>query len=216
MMRRIDLLPESYLQRQRERRAVAAVVVGGSVLVFLLFVWFVMLTLQISHARQELAVAQEQNQRLESDIASLQKFGQLESRIQSEKASLATVMAGDIDWPALLTQVASATPGDISLTTLTASAGQTEGATQVGTETNPIRISSKQPVGRAAFTGNALSMRAVNKWLTSLATVPNFHAIWLNNATAAQTASGSAAVAFDSTVELGARSLSGRFQPRQP
>jgi Tfp pilus assembly protein PilN len=215
MMRQIDLLPESYARRLRERRAVAAVVVAGSVVVLLLFVWFVALTVQVSHAREELAAAQERNRRLESQISSLQKFAQLQSQIQTEKSSLATVMAGDIDWTALLTEIASATPGDISLATLTASAGVTEGATQVGTETNAIRISSGQPVGRVAFTGNASSMNAVDKWLRSLATVKNFHAIWLNNATGGQ-ATGAAAAAFDSTLELGPKILSGRFQPGQP
>lgn len=210
MMRRIDLLPESYAARQEERRSIAMVVVATLVVILLLIVWWVYLGTQVNSARNELAAAQQVNAGLQEDINRLQNFAALELEVQTKTQALRTVMAGDVDWPAIMTEVAMVIPGEVWLTNLNTSAGATEGAEPVPTETNPIRVSQTAPFGRIHFAGCSLTMPGVAKWLIRLNTVKEFSAVWLNTATAPDAAT-SCPVQFDSTLEMGPRAASERF-----
>jgi Tfp pilus assembly protein PilN len=213
MMRRVDLLPEAYVIKRRERRNIGMVAVAGGVVLVLLAAYWFYLGTQVSGARDDLAAVQAKNAILQTQIAELQKFADLEAEVSAKQTALATVMAGDIDWPAILTEVAMVVPGEVWLQSLSASAGLTEGAAPVGTETAPIRISD-QPVafGRVQFSGSSLSMPGVAKWLIRLASVKDFEAIWLNSANASATSTGGVGqVDFSSTIELNANSASNRF-----
>jgi Tfp pilus assembly protein PilN len=211
MMRRIELLPETYLEERRQRRRTAMIVAGGLVLLTILVGYWISLGVQISGARNELAQVQARNQTLQAEVAELQRFADLDAEVNEKRASLAKVMGGDVDWPGVLTEVAMVVPGEIWLTNLTASAGMTEGATQVGTETAAVRVSTQEPFGRIQFTGNSLSMPGVAKWLVRLNSVREFNALWLNSAT--ESASEDVEiVSFDSTLELGTGAASKRFQ----
>jgi Tfp pilus assembly protein PilN len=215
MMRRIDLLPESYAVRQQERRSIAIVVIATLLVLLLLIVWWVTLGTQISGARNDLAEAQSRNADLQAQIDKLQNFADLQLEVQTKTQALQTVMAGDVDWPAVLTEVAMVIPGEVWLTNLSTSAGATEGAEPVPTETNPIRVSDDSPFGRIHFAGCSLTMPGVAKWLIRLDTVKEFSGIWLNTATAPEAAT-TCPVQFDSTLELGARSGSERFERGLP
>ena len=215
MMRRIDLLPESYAARQRERRGIAVVVVATLLVVLLLIVWWVSLGSQVSSARNDLLEAQSKNAALQEQINKLEHFSELQNEVQTKTSALQAVMASDVDWPAILTEVAMVIPGEVWLTNLTTSAGDTEGAEPVGTETNPIRVSATAPFGRIHFAGCSLTMPGVAKWLIRLGTVKEFSAIWLNTATAPESAT-TCPVQFDSTLELGDKASSDRFERGLP
>jgi Tfp pilus assembly protein PilN len=211
-MRRIDLLPQRYAEQRRQRRNLGLVVVAGLVALLLLLGWWFLLGQQIGNAEDELADVQATNAQLESQIAELQRFAALEAEVQAKRQALNTIMAGDVDWPATLTEIAMVVPGEVWLTNLTASAGQTEGATQVGTETAPVRVSNRQPFGRIQFQGQSLSMPGVAKWMTRLESVKEFFAVYLNSATKAEGEDTVEIITFDTTLELGNRAASGRFQ----
>jgi Tfp pilus assembly protein PilN len=210
MMRRIDLLPESYAARQEERRSIAMVVIATLLVVLLLIVWWVYLGTKVSGARNDLAAAQQVNAGLQQDINRLQNFADLQLEVQTKTAALQAVMSGDIDWPAIMTEIAMVIPGEVWLTNLNTSAGATEGAEPVPTETNPIRVSQGTPFGRIHFAGCSLTMPGVAKWLIRLGTVKEFTAVWLNTATAPDSAT-TCPVQFDSTLEMGPRAASERF-----
>lgn len=212
MMRRIDLLPAAYVARRTARRNVAFIFVVGALIVLLLIGWFLLLMSQISDARDELANARARNQVLQAQIDELQRFAELEAEVQAKRTALQTVFAGDIDWPAIMTEIAMVIPGDVWLESFDTSAGATAGASTVGTETNPIRLSNKTPSGRISFNGRSVCMPGVPKWLIRLGTVKDFSAIWLTNASEADSRPGCEPVTFQSTVELSETSLSKRFQ----
>lgn len=212
MMRRIDLLPAAYLERRAQRRNIALVFVAGALVVVMLIGWFLLLTTQVSDARNELAAARARNQALQAEIAELQRFADLEAEVQSKRTALQTVFAGDIDWPAVMTEIAMVIPGDVWLQSFQTSAGTTAGATPVTSESNPIRLSNKSPFGRISFAGTSVCMPGVPKWLIRLGTVKDFSAIWLTNAAEQDTRPGCEPVTFQSTVELSETSLSKRFQ----
>jgi Tfp pilus assembly protein PilN len=211
-MRRMDLLPTTYAERRRQRRDVFTVAVIGLVLAALLFIWMAFLLTEISDAKTELADIRQRNANLQAEIDELQRFADLDAEVRAKRTALQTVMAGDIDWPSVMTQIAMVIPGDAWLESFTTSAGQTEGAATVGTEANAVRISKKPPAGRIQFSGQAVCMPGVAKWLVRLGTVKDFTAIWLNTATETDTRPGCEVVTFDSTVELAESARSDRFQ----
>ena len=214
MMRRIDLLPPVYAQRRRERNALALVALAVAVAVLVLVGWWFMLGFQLNRAERELADAQARNLALQQDIAELQRFVELENEVASKRQSLQMVMAGDIDWPGLLAELAMVLPPEVWLENLTASAGQTEGAAQAPTETAQIPISDLEPVGRVTFQGQSLSMPGVAKWLLRLEYVDSFFAVYLQSATEAEAVEGTTTFTFSSSLELSDEAVSGRFQQR--
>ena len=212
MMRRIELLPDSYLRARRERRSILLVLLAGILVVLLLVVWFVKLGFDVNNAKDELATVEGQNEDLRTQIAELQPFADLQAEVDQKRLALVTVMTGDIDWPVLLTEVAMAVPGEVWLTNLSASAGATEGSAPVGTETAPVRVSSKTPTGRISFEGRSLSMPGVAKWLIRQEISDRFEAVFLEDAVLIEEFQPTDAFSFTSTLELNEKALSERFQ----
>jgi Tfp pilus assembly protein PilN len=212
-MRRMELLPEIHFQQRRQRRTTALVVTAGLLLFTLLVGYWVLLGVQTADARDELARVTARNEALQAEIDELQRYADMDAELKEKRASLAQVMTGDVDWPGILTEIAMVIPGEIWLTSVTGSAGETEGATPVGTETAPVRVSEQEPFGRLQVQGKSLSMPGAAKWLVRLGAVKEFHALWLNSATKEQTEEGAAeVVTFDSTLELNTEAASDRFQ----
>jgi Tfp pilus assembly protein PilN len=212
MIRRIELLPASHLARRKQRQTVGLIAATGLVLVVVLLAYWFLLGVQISNEEDELVRAEARNQELQAEIDSLQRYAELEQEVQAKQAALSAVMVGDVDWPAVLTEIAMVIPGEVWLTNLSASAGLTEGATTVGTETAAVRINDQTPFGRIQFQGRSLSMPGVAKWLLRLKTVEEFDALWLNNANESEAAEGVEVIDFDTTLELGEGSASERYQ----
>lgn len=211
MMRRIDLLPSTYQERRRQRRNVGFVLVAGMLVLLLIIGWWILLGTQVNSERDKLAEAQRTNQQLQADINELSRFQELQDEVTAKRTALVTVMTGDVDWPAVMTEIAMVIPGEVWLTGLSASAGTTEGASPVGTETAPIRVSQQQPFGRISFQGKSLTFPGVAKWLVSLRSVKEFGAIWLNTASKEEVTGQTTTITFDSTLELSDRAASRRF-----
>jgi hypothetical protein len=113
--------------------------------------------------------------------------------------------------------VAMVVPGEVWLRNVQASAGTTEGATPVGTESAAVDVAQEQPFGRITFEGTSLSMPGVGKWMIRLGGVKDFQAVWLNSATeSAGEAGAPSTVDFSSTLELNDKSASLRFQEETP
>ena len=212
MMRQIDLLPASFAEKARERRSLTLVTTGGLALLLGLVAWWFMLGGQIGSAESELSDVQAQNSKLGTQIAELQRFADLEAEVQMKELALQAVMSGDVAWPSILTEIAMVVPGEVWFKDITASAGATEGAAPVGTETAPVLINKKTPIGRIQFNGAALSMPGVAQWLIRLSSTNGFAGVWLNSAAEAQEGeTGQSYFDFDSTIELNKRMLSKRY-----
>jgi Tfp pilus assembly protein PilN len=215
MMRRVDILPESYARRRQEQRQVGFVIIAGLLVVLLLFGWWFYLGTQISDAESRLSDIQADNARIQAEIDKLQRFADLDAAITSKTLALDTVMAGDVNWPAVLTEIALVIPGEVWLTDLTGSAGAVEGSAPAGTETAPIRPTTNQPFGRIVFTGRSLNMPGVAKWMIRLQTVKKFATAWLNDAVELdeEFAGGVRPIEFENTIELSDKAASqGRFE----
>ena len=211
MMRRIDLLPSAYQERRRQRRNVGLVVVAAMLVLLLVIGYWMVLGARVGAEEDKLDEAQRTNQVLQGQIAELSRFADLDAEVSAKRQALIAVMSGDVDWPAVMTEIAMVIPGEVWLTGMTGSAGATEGAAPVGTETAPIRVNGEAPFGRISFQGKSLTMPGVAKWLVSLRNVREFAAIWLNTATLAEVEGQVEVVDFDSTLELSDRAASRRF-----
>ncbi|HZK50870.1 MAG TPA: PilN domain-containing protein [Actinomycetota bacterium] len=206
MMHRFDLLPASYALKAAQRRNLGIVAIAGLGLALIMLTWWFMLGGQINSAKEDLAVAQTRNSQLQREIAELRKFDELALEVQDKAGNLLLVFQGDVAWPSMLNEVAMVTPGEVWLENLTTSAGVTEGAAPVGTETAEIRVADEAAFGRIQFTGKSTTMTGVGKWMMRLASVEEFQAVWLNSATKADGEDTVEVVDFDSTIELNAKS----------
>jgi Tfp pilus assembly protein PilN len=206
MMHRFDLLPASYALKAAQRRNLGIVAIVGLGLALVMLTWWFMLGGQINNAKEDLAVAETRNSQLQREIAELQKFDELALEVQDKAGNLLLVFQGDVAWPSMLNEVAMVTPGEVWLENLTTSAGVTEGAAPVGTETAEIRVADEAAFGRIQFTGKSTTMTGVGKWMMRLASVEEFQAVWLNSATKAEAEGTVEVVDFDSTIELNAKS----------
>ncbi|CAN5708580.1 hypothetical protein BH18ACT15_BH18ACT15_08600 [soil metagenome] len=223
MTQTIDLLPGRYAARRHQRQTVGVIAIAGlAVLILLILFWFY-LGSQIATAEGELEAAQATNTKLQTDVNRLQRFGALETSVTSKAADVATVMANDVDWPSVLTEIGMVVPSNVQLTTVSASAGTVEGAAPVATETATVRVAKDAPYGRVSFQGSTLDMNDVSQWLVRLGAVPGFQAAYLNDASkaadpAATTTTGTAGpdlVTFDTSVEMTEKTAATRFQPPQ-
>lgn len=215
MMRRIDLLPTTYAEKRRERRNIGLVMLAGlAVLALLLFYWVVLGT-RVNHKKTELRAIEASNAQLETQIARLQEFQALADELAAKQAALVQVTALDVDWSALLTEVALVTPSDVWLTQLSGSRLGSEGETPAGTETALVRINKNAPTGRITFSGRALDMPDVATWLMRLQDVRGATAIYLSNAIE-EKLENQEVITFENTVELTQKVLSKRFEEESP
>jgi Tfp pilus assembly protein PilN len=219
MMRRIDLMPASYAERRQQRRSLGMVAVAGLVIVVMLLAWWVFLGTQISTEEERLAEVQATNADLQAQIDELARFARLEQEVQQRQTALRTAMADDVDWPAVLTEIAMVVPGEVWLTSLQGSAATGAESALVGTEDAEIDVAQKEPFGRVQFQGTSLSMPGIGKWMVRLGSVKDFQAVWLSSATeqTAQIEQGiPATFDFDSTIEFNEKAASLRFQEGRP
>ncbi|HVF52669.1 MAG TPA: PilN domain-containing protein [Actinomycetota bacterium] len=213
-MRRIDLLPAVYAQQRAARRNFALVIAGGAVVFLLLVAWWFMIGQQIGSAKADLADVQATNAQLQAQIDELAPFAALEAEVVAKRTALQTVMVGDVDWPAIMTEVAMVIPSDVWLESLSASSGA--GTSTVPTETAVIDIDPKTAIGRVTFQGRALTMPSVAKWLIRLSTANEFLAAYLQTATKGVGDDAfSRTVTFTNTIELSSKAASERFQGRR-
>ena len=186
------------------------ILLAGLLVLLLLLVWWVKLGFDVNSANEDLAAVEAANADLQAQIAELQEFEALQTEVDEKRGALVSVMTGDIDWPLLLTEVAMAVPGEVWLTSMSASAGATEGSAPVGTETAPVRVASAAPTGRISFEGTSLSMPGVAKWLIRQEISKRFQAIFLGDASLTGQFASDAFI-FTSTLELNDAALSERF-----
>jgi Tfp pilus assembly protein PilN len=214
MMRRIDLLPSTYAEKRRDRRNIGLVLLAGlGVLALLVFYW-VIIGARVDNKKDELTEVQAENVQLQDEIAKLQRFQSLATEVAEKRAALVAVTGLDIDWSALLTEVALVTPSDVWLTELTGSRAGSEGETPVESETATVRISKTAPSGRILFTGRALDMVDVATWMDRLRDVRGVTAVFLQNAVREEI-EGQIVVTFETSVELTEKARSNRFDAEE-
>jgi Tfp pilus assembly protein PilN len=193
--RRINLLPPERAERRRGRQITTSIVAAGVALIVLLALVFVAEIIRLNGQKNALRVQQETNTTLQSQVATLSQFQQLETQLQQKTTLLKNVTQDEVRWSVILADVSLVIPSDTWLTNLTANE-----AASSGTQAAPGTAAS-QPLGTIQLTGVTFSHLDVAKWLTRLAGVDAFTNTYLSISSKA-VIGATGVVNFSSSVEL--------------
>lgn len=164
----VNLLPPDIRQRQQTRR-VAFLIAAAGIGVLLLVVFVYLLEGQsLSSVRGDIEDQQAQNANLQTDIAALQKYADLQAEADAKQELLAAVFADELSFSGALVDVSRVIPSDAVLTSLTITVNPTAATTPTGT---PGTI-----LGTIAFTGEGANAESVATLLGRLENVRG----WVN------------------------------------
>lgn len=214
-MRRINLLPEDYLVRRRNRKQTSMLYVYfGVFLILLVGIWLFRQTkLHEQEDRRDQAAAKVQT--LQAKVAQLQEFAALEQTVKTKQDVLAAAMVGDIQWSRQLTELSMIIPGDSWLTTFAgasgaAGAGGAVAGAPAGTVVVPGAATSAK-LGTINFTVVTFDFPGVAKWITRLQEDKSLQNIWVPGATKGLI-SGRDVINYTSTADLSGAAASNRYQ----
>lgn len=174
-MSQVNLLPPELRQKQATRRTTTLSAAGGAVALVLVMLFSFMKSSELAQKQDDLAAQQAVNARVTAQIAELQKFGQLQSELQTKQQLISTVFANEVSWSGILLDVSRVIPPDAYLTGMT---GQIAPPTTTGTTTTPTGL-----IGSLTFTGNVKGADTLAAWLTKLEQVKGWVNAWANSAT---------------------------------
>ena len=193
--RRINLLPPEREQRKRARQTTTTIVAAGIALVVLLGLVFAAEVVRLNGQKHALATQQATNSQLQSQLAQLSQYQQLEAQLQGRTVLLNTLTADEVRWSVILADVSLVIPSDTWLTNMTAT------ETAAGTQAGPGTTGTAPPLGSIQLTGTTFSHLDVAKWLTRLSGVDAFTNAYLS-LSSKSTIGATQVVTFNSSVNL--------------
>ncbi len=194
-MTQVNLLPPDVRERQRTRRATAAVIAVGVVVMAILGGVFVVQSGRLDKANQDLEAQRATNSSLQLQIAHLTKFRDLKTQLQERQALVDSLQQGEVEWSGVLRDVSSVIPSDMWLTSIT---GQVGGA---GATTASASAPGSNIIGNIQFQGNAFDHPTIALWLTRLEQVNGWVNAWVSSATKTDV-EGQQVVQFTGSVDL--------------
>jgi Tfp pilus assembly protein PilN len=209
--RRINLLPPERAEKRRARQITTTIVAAGVALIVLLGLVYAAEIVRLQGQKHALDTQQTTNAALQSQVAQLSQFQQLETQLQQRSTLLSNLTQDEVRWSVVLADISLVIPSDTWLTNFTAS----ENAS--GTAQPAPGTTGTTPLGSIQLTGTTFSHLDVAKWLTRLAGVDAFTNAYLSLSSKA-TIGPQPVVNFNSSVQLSDQALR-RNQPgaeRQP
>jgi Tfp pilus assembly protein PilN len=170
----VNLLPPELKQRQATRRTTSIAIVAGAAALALVVLFSFMKSAELSHTQDQLQAQQAVNQRVQAQIAELQKYGQLGSELQAKQQLVTSVYANEVSWSGILLDLSRVVPADAYLTQFS---GQIAPPTTTGTTTPSTPL-----VGSLTFTGSVKGADTLAAWLTRLEQVNGWVNAWANSA----------------------------------
>ena len=189
-MTQVNLLPSDVKIEQQVRRTAALVIAAGVAVVGLLFLVFVLQSARLMRTENALKQQQMFNERLNSQIASLSAFGELERNVAVHQALLDAVEAGEVQWSGILRDVSLVEPDQMFLNSMSGSVASFGG---------PAQDTGASLIGSIQFSGVALDNPTLAKWLTRLEEVTGWVNPWVSSANKDE---GTGRVDFSGTVDL--------------
>lgn len=206
---RINLLPPEIRERQRARRRTMAVVLVGIILLGALGAFYFLQVMRLGRAERDLAAQQQENARLQAEIAQLQRFDELVRELEATRELLDGLLADRVLWSGVLRDVSLVIPGRAWLTGLTGTIGD---VAVTAPEAPEAPVEGGALVGQVSFNGFAFEHPDVALWLSRLEDVRGFVNPWLSTST--KTVIGpTEVVQFTSSVDLSEQALERRGQP---
>jgi Tfp pilus assembly protein PilN len=177
--RRINLLPRTERVRTATNVPVLALMAAGVLVVFALALGYYLLRSQRSSLESELGVLKDHRQRLEQQIAELDKYKELAAQASKMEETVRAVYAGRTLVSEVLGDLSRALPENVWLTTLTITAGDPlEESQEQGAKAGTIVSGT----GSLSMQGNTYSFPDVATVLVRLRLVPSMKGITLASA----------------------------------
>ena len=170
-MSQVNLLPPDVLAAQRQRRMAGVVALAGVGLFGLILLFYVLQLGRLSGVENDIEQAEQNNRGLESEIAQLQEFQELQTQAQAKQQLLDEVFANEISFSGLLMDVSRVIPGTAALTSMSA-------ATQ---EPTPASGGDTLLTGRIDVAGLALDYDTISAWLLRLERVQGWVNPWVTS-----------------------------------
>jgi Tfp pilus assembly protein PilN len=168
----VNLLPPDILQAQRYRRTTSLVILGGMVLLVLIFGFYLLQANRLGGVNDEIAAQNANNASIQASIAEKQKFADLQARAQAKQQLLASAYAGETSFSALLMDFSRVIPSDAFVDSL---------ALQVSEPTTePAEGVVASLIGTITGSGTAKTVDSLSVFLTRLEQVKGWVNPWMS------------------------------------
>ena len=193
-MSRVNLLPPEIKEREKLRQRTALAVVGVIAVILLVGAYYVMQQMNLSSVNDDLAAQEQTNAGLQTQIDSLQQFGDLETELTEKKQLEAAVYTNEVSFSGLLMDVSGVIPPDAVLENMAAQISAPGAAEAAVEETNA------EIIGSVTFQGTSNDLESISMWLNRQAQVEG----WANPYSTTMTEVGprTRQYTFSSTVDL--------------
>jgi Tfp pilus assembly protein PilN len=213
-MTEVNLLPPELRRRQRSRSMTRQVVAIAAAVILVLLVVFFLESMKLSKVQSDLTAQQAKNAALESQIASLQRFADLQTQLDQKTVLVTDLEQGEVQWSGVMHDLSSVIPSDVFLTNFT-------GQINIGSDGWETAPDANGLVGTMQFSGTSLNYPNIALWLDRLADVDGWENAWVSNATtnaSSQGANGTVptgteGVNFTGTVNLGPQATTNGVAP---
>jgi len=173
---RVNLLPGELRQRAATRRLTSIVVAAGLGVIALIGLFYFTQTQRLADAQDDLAVQEERNAGLRTQIQELQSFADLQAELAAKQDLVAGLFVNEVSWSSALLDVSRVIPDASFLTNLT---GQVQSA---AAETDPTVPAVGELIGTITFQGVARETETIATWLVRLEQVEGWVNAWVTNA----------------------------------
>jgi hypothetical protein len=195
-----DLLPPEIIGARRTGRVKRIVLATLGAFVALMVAWYGSAYVRTETARTDLQRAEDEVSQLTRDQRKYDEVNLLKKQSEVINGQLAKLLAGDLQWAALIASIESAAPSGVTLTGVTGAIVD-PAAARAGKATAGI-------AGAMTLNGEALGKPAVAAYVDALAKVPGLANPFLGSVTEEE-----GALKFTVRVEITNDALDGRFTP---
>jgi Tfp pilus assembly protein PilN len=192
----VNLLPPDIRQGQRYRRVTGLVVLAGLAILGLIILFYLLQVGRLGAVNDDIAAQQANNATLNTQIAELSKYENLQAEAQQQQQLLNDAYAGEVSYSGLMMDMSRVVPADAFLSALSVT---TPGAA-AAPATTPTTTTTEF-IGSMTASGEAIGFDSLSQWLTNLAGVNGWENPWMPTITADSDVSN--AYQFTSSVDLG-------------
>jgi len=176
----VNLLPSELRERQAIRRTTSLVVAAGLAVLALIGIFYFFQVQRLSQTQSDLEAQQSKNAQLESQIASLQQFADLQAELAQKEALVGEIFVNEVSWSSALLDVSRVIPDASYLTNLT---GQITPTIVGEVVTEPTAGTPETTlIGNMTFAGVANQTETIATWITRLEEVQGWVNAWVNSA----------------------------------
>jgi type IV pilus assembly protein PilM len=200
-VRRISLLPQEVAVVREARRQQVGALAGVLVFAGLLGLLWAAQKSKVQSEKDKAQQAEARAAQLQAEETRLRSVATLQTEVVQRQGQVTTVLADDVSWPKIFTDIATVIPTDVWLSSFQGSkaAAANAAATPGGTAT----------LGTVTVSAKGFDQTSTARWLLRLADLREFVGVWVPNSTKTGTGSD-VVVAFQSSAGLTRDAVSNR------